>query len=112
MENDANRLDLQEHQGVVTRAKAKQLKSHKDQIQQKKFQGLNFYIIPHQKTYEDLNLINLTLRGKTLFKFDRKNLEETKASKPQLQKQEDLRSIETKNKNSKTQSTKGIRMIN
>ncbi|KAI5676933.1 hypothetical protein M9H77_07883 [Catharanthus roseus] len=35
-------LDMQEHQGVVTRAKAKQLKSHKDQIEQKKFQGLNF----------------------------------------------------------------------
>ncbi|KAI5681678.1 hypothetical protein M9H77_02906 [Catharanthus roseus] len=33
---------MQEHQGVVTRAKAKQLKSHKDQIEQEKFQGLNF----------------------------------------------------------------------
>ncbi|KAI5672637.1 hypothetical protein M9H77_13001 [Catharanthus roseus] len=30
---------MQEHQGVVTRAKAKQLKSHKDQIEQKKFQA-------------------------------------------------------------------------
>ncbi|KAI5664206.1 hypothetical protein M9H77_23529 [Catharanthus roseus] len=37
-----NRLDMQEHQGVVTRAKAKQLKSHKDYIEQEKFQGLNF----------------------------------------------------------------------
>ncbi|KAI5680892.1 hypothetical protein M9H77_02119 [Catharanthus roseus] len=41
-EDDVNRLDMQEHQGVVTRAKAKQLKSHKDQIEQEKFQGLNF----------------------------------------------------------------------
>ncbi|KAI5673856.1 hypothetical protein M9H77_14220 [Catharanthus roseus] len=39
---DVNRLDMQEHQGVVTRDKAKQLKSHKDQIEQGKFQGLNF----------------------------------------------------------------------
>ncbi|KAI5676414.1 hypothetical protein M9H77_07364 [Catharanthus roseus] len=37
-----NWLDVQEHQGVVTRAKAKQLKNHKDQIEQEKFQGLNF----------------------------------------------------------------------
>ncbi|KAI5657217.1 hypothetical protein M9H77_26010 [Catharanthus roseus] len=37
-----NKLDMQEHQGAVTRAKAKQLKSHKDQIEQEKFQGLNF----------------------------------------------------------------------
>ncbi|KAI5653333.1 hypothetical protein M9H77_30520 [Catharanthus roseus] len=41
-EDDVNRLDKQEHQGVVTRAKAKQLKSHEDQIEQDKFQGLNF----------------------------------------------------------------------
>ncbi|KAI5667832.1 hypothetical protein M9H77_17685 [Catharanthus roseus] len=41
-EDDVNRLDMQEHQGVVTRAKARQLKSHKDQIEQEKFQGLNF----------------------------------------------------------------------
>ncbi|KAI5650133.1 hypothetical protein M9H77_36138 [Catharanthus roseus] len=41
-EDDVNRLDMQEHQGVVTRTKAKQLKSHKDQIEQEKFQGLNF----------------------------------------------------------------------
>ncbi|KAI5652276.1 hypothetical protein M9H77_29463 [Catharanthus roseus] len=34
--------DMQEHQGVVTRAKAKQLKSHKDQIEQEKFEGLDF----------------------------------------------------------------------
>ncbi|KAI5671896.1 hypothetical protein M9H77_12260 [Catharanthus roseus] len=40
--SDVNRLDMQEHQGVVTRAKTKQLKSHKDQIEQEKFQGLNF----------------------------------------------------------------------
>ncbi|KAI5663466.1 hypothetical protein M9H77_22789 [Catharanthus roseus] len=33
---------MQEHQGVVTRAKTKQLKSHKDQVEQEKFQGLNF----------------------------------------------------------------------
>ncbi|KAI5652250.1 hypothetical protein M9H77_29437 [Catharanthus roseus] len=33
---------MQEHQGVVTRSNAKQLKSHKDQIEQEKFQGLNF----------------------------------------------------------------------
>ncbi|KAI5652947.1 hypothetical protein M9H77_30134 [Catharanthus roseus] len=33
---------MQEHQGVVTIAKAKQLKSHKDQIEQEKFQRLNF----------------------------------------------------------------------
>ncbi|KAI5649507.1 hypothetical protein M9H77_35512 [Catharanthus roseus] len=37
-------LDMQEHQGVVTRAKTKQLKSHKDQIEQEKFQGLNFNV--------------------------------------------------------------------
>ncbi|KAI5667876.1 hypothetical protein M9H77_17729 [Catharanthus roseus] len=43
-EDDVNRLDMQEHQGVVTRAKAKQLKSHKDQIEQEKFQGLNFNV--------------------------------------------------------------------
>ncbi|KAI5638303.1 hypothetical protein M9H77_23696 [Catharanthus roseus] len=30
---------MQEHQGVVTRAKARQLKSHKDQIEQEKFQA-------------------------------------------------------------------------
>ncbi|KAI5682902.1 hypothetical protein M9H77_04130 [Catharanthus roseus] len=36
-EDDVNRLDVQEHQGVVTRAKAKQLKSYKDQIEQEKF---------------------------------------------------------------------------
>ncbi|KAI5666860.1 hypothetical protein M9H77_16713 [Catharanthus roseus] len=35
---------MQEHQGVVTRTKTKQLKSHKDQIEQEKFQGLNFDI--------------------------------------------------------------------
>ncbi|KAI5658111.1 hypothetical protein M9H77_26904 [Catharanthus roseus] len=34
--------DIQEHLGVVMRAKAKQLKSHKDQIEQEKFQELNF----------------------------------------------------------------------
>ncbi|KAI5673849.1 hypothetical protein M9H77_14213 [Catharanthus roseus] len=39
---NVNGLDMQEHQGVVTRAKVKQLKSHKDQIEQEKFQGLNF----------------------------------------------------------------------
>ncbi|KAI5668591.1 hypothetical protein M9H77_18444 [Catharanthus roseus] len=39
---DVNRFDMQEHQGAVTRAKAKQLKSHKDQIEQEKFQELNF----------------------------------------------------------------------
>ncbi|KAI5682054.1 hypothetical protein M9H77_03282 [Catharanthus roseus] len=39
---DVNRFDMQEYQGVVTRVKAKQLKSHKDQIEQEKFQGLNF----------------------------------------------------------------------
>ncbi|KAI5677077.1 hypothetical protein M9H77_08027 [Catharanthus roseus] len=41
-EDDVNRLDMQKHQGFVTRAKAKQLNSHKDQIEQEKFQGLNF----------------------------------------------------------------------
>ncbi|KAI5671589.1 hypothetical protein M9H77_11953 [Catharanthus roseus] len=41
-EDDVNCLDMQEHQGIMTRAKAKQLKSHKDQIEQEKFQGLNF----------------------------------------------------------------------
>ncbi|KAI5681312.1 hypothetical protein M9H77_02539 [Catharanthus roseus] len=41
-EDDVNRLDMQEHEGVVIRAKTKQLKSHKDQIEQEKFQGLNF----------------------------------------------------------------------
>ncbi|KAI5658399.1 hypothetical protein M9H77_27192 [Catharanthus roseus] len=35
---------MQEHQGVVTRAKEKQLKSNKDQIEQEKFQGLNFHV--------------------------------------------------------------------
>ncbi|KAI5652697.1 hypothetical protein M9H77_29884 [Catharanthus roseus] len=40
--HDVNWLDIQEHQGVVTRAKTKQLKTHKDQIEQEKFQGLNF----------------------------------------------------------------------
>ncbi|KAI5677395.1 hypothetical protein M9H77_08345 [Catharanthus roseus] len=35
-------VDMKEHQRVVTRAKAKQLKSHQDQIKQEKFQGLNF----------------------------------------------------------------------
>ncbi|KAI5667944.1 hypothetical protein M9H77_17797 [Catharanthus roseus] len=40
-DGDVNRLDRQEHQGVVTRTKAKQVKSHKDQIEQEKFQGLN-----------------------------------------------------------------------
>ncbi|KAI5681931.1 hypothetical protein M9H77_03159 [Catharanthus roseus] len=34
--------NMQERIRVVTRAKAKQLKSHKDQIEQEKFQGLNF----------------------------------------------------------------------
>ncbi|KAI5663239.1 hypothetical protein M9H77_22562 [Catharanthus roseus] len=58
MVGDVNQLDVQEHQGVVTRAKAKQRKSHKDQIEQEKFQGLNYNvqdfmgqyakIIPHQ----------------------------------------------------------------
>ncbi|KAI5652473.1 hypothetical protein M9H77_29660 [Catharanthus roseus] len=42
---DVNWLDMQEHQGVVTRAKAKQLKSHNDQIEQEKFQGLNFDMV-------------------------------------------------------------------
>ncbi|KAI5667634.1 hypothetical protein M9H77_17487 [Catharanthus roseus] len=37
--SDVNRLDMQEHQGVVTRAKAKQLKSHKDQIEQENFKA-------------------------------------------------------------------------
>ncbi|KAI5667896.1 hypothetical protein M9H77_17749 [Catharanthus roseus] len=36
--------NMQEHQGVVTRDKAKQLKSHKDQIEQENFQGLNFNV--------------------------------------------------------------------
>ncbi|KAI5681174.1 hypothetical protein M9H77_02401 [Catharanthus roseus] len=39
---DVNRLDTQEHQGIVTRTKAKLLKSHKDQIEQEKFQGLKY----------------------------------------------------------------------
>ncbi|KAI5652594.1 hypothetical protein M9H77_29781 [Catharanthus roseus] len=42
MRYDMNQLDMQEHQGVVTRAKAKELKIHKDKIEQEKFQGLNF----------------------------------------------------------------------
>ncbi|KAI5681638.1 hypothetical protein M9H77_02866 [Catharanthus roseus] len=41
-EPDVNWLDMQEYQGVVTRAKTKQVKNHKDQIEQEKFQGLNF----------------------------------------------------------------------
>ncbi|KAI5682119.1 hypothetical protein M9H77_03347 [Catharanthus roseus] len=45
---------MQEHQGVVTRAKAKQLKSHKDQIEQEKFQGLNFNF--HQPPHFDEEL--------------------------------------------------------
>ncbi|KAI5652327.1 hypothetical protein M9H77_29514 [Catharanthus roseus] len=40
--DDANWLDMQEHQGVGTRAKTKQLKSHRDQLEQEKFRGLNF----------------------------------------------------------------------
>ncbi|KAI5650223.1 hypothetical protein M9H77_36228 [Catharanthus roseus] len=40
--HDVNQLDMQEYLGVVTRAKPKPLKSHKDQIEQEKFQGLNF----------------------------------------------------------------------
>ncbi|KAI5668387.1 hypothetical protein M9H77_18240 [Catharanthus roseus] len=48
---DVNRLDMQEHQGVVTRAKAKQLKSHKDQIEQEKFQGLNFDVQDFMRKY-------------------------------------------------------------
>ncbi|KAI5668988.1 hypothetical protein M9H77_18841 [Catharanthus roseus] len=35
---------MQEHQELVTKAKAKQLNSHKDQIEQEKFQKLNFDI--------------------------------------------------------------------
>ncbi|KAI5652881.1 hypothetical protein M9H77_30068 [Catharanthus roseus] len=40
--SDVYRLDMQEHQGVGTRAKAKQIKSDKYEIEQEKFQGLNF----------------------------------------------------------------------
>ncbi|KAI5677091.1 hypothetical protein M9H77_08041 [Catharanthus roseus] len=52
----SNRLHMQEHQGVVTRAKAKQLKSHKDQIEQEKFQGVNVQgKLPRKKNhFEDL----------------------------------------------------------
>ncbi|KAI5663374.1 hypothetical protein M9H77_22697 [Catharanthus roseus] len=60
------------------------------------------------KIYEDLSLINPILRSKTHFQFDRKNLEEIKASKPQLHKLQDLGLTESKNKNSKTQSKKEI----
>ncbi|KAI5652948.1 hypothetical protein M9H77_30135 [Catharanthus roseus] len=38
-EDDVNRVDMQEHQGVVTIAKAKQLKSHKDQLSKRSFKG-------------------------------------------------------------------------
>ncbi|KAI5648752.1 hypothetical protein M9H77_34757 [Catharanthus roseus] len=38
----SGRTYMKEYQGVVTRAKTKQLKSHKDQIEQEKFPGLNF----------------------------------------------------------------------
>ncbi|KAI5681341.1 hypothetical protein M9H77_02568 [Catharanthus roseus] len=40
--SDVNWLDMQEHQGIVTTDKAKQLNSHKDQIEQEQFQGINF----------------------------------------------------------------------
>ncbi|KAI5675874.1 hypothetical protein M9H77_06824 [Catharanthus roseus] len=42
---------MQEHQGVVTRVKAKQLKSHKDQTEQEKVQGLNFDVQDFMKQY-------------------------------------------------------------
>ncbi|KAI5663749.1 hypothetical protein M9H77_23072 [Catharanthus roseus] len=55
-------VDMQEHQGVVTRAKAKQLKSHKDQIEQENFQGLNFnvqhFIGPYAKVLNKLEIEN------------------------------------------------------
>ncbi|KAI5671844.1 hypothetical protein M9H77_12208 [Catharanthus roseus] len=53
--NDVNRLDMQEHHGTVTRAKKKQLKSHKDQIEQEKFQGLNFYVQDFMGQYAKSN---------------------------------------------------------
>ncbi|KAI5650498.1 hypothetical protein M9H77_36503 [Catharanthus roseus] len=62
-EDDMNWLDMQEHQGVVTKAKAKQLKSHKDQIEQEKFQGLNFdvqdFIGQYAKVLNKLEIENL-----------------------------------------------------
>ncbi|KAI5650382.1 hypothetical protein M9H77_36387 [Catharanthus roseus] len=62
-EDDVNRLDMQEHQGVVIRAKAKQLKSHKDQIEQEKFQGLNFdvqdFMGQYAKVLNKLEIENL-----------------------------------------------------
>ncbi|KAI5653156.1 hypothetical protein M9H77_30343 [Catharanthus roseus] len=42
---------MQEHQGVVTRAKAKQLKNHKDQIEQEKFERLNFDVQDSMRLY-------------------------------------------------------------
>ncbi|KAI5676975.1 hypothetical protein M9H77_07925 [Catharanthus roseus] len=62
-EDDVNWLDMQEHQGVMTRAKVKQLKIHKDQIEQEKFQGLNFevqdFMGQHAKVLNKLEIGNL-----------------------------------------------------
>ncbi|KAI5681675.1 hypothetical protein M9H77_02903 [Catharanthus roseus] len=58
-EDDVNQLDMQEHQGVVTRP-AKQLKSHKDRIEQEKFQGLNFDVQDFMGQYgKDLNKLEI-----------------------------------------------------
>ncbi|KAI5667292.1 hypothetical protein M9H77_17145 [Catharanthus roseus] len=38
-EDDMNRLDMQEHQGVVKRVKVKQLKSHKIKLSKRSFKG-------------------------------------------------------------------------
>ncbi|KAI5664002.1 hypothetical protein M9H77_23325 [Catharanthus roseus] len=59
-----SQIDMKEQQGVVTRAEAKQLKSRKDQIEQEKFQGLNFSVQDFMGKYAKYlfhHLVNLPL---------------------------------------------------
>ncbi|KAI5639680.1 hypothetical protein M9H77_00107 [Catharanthus roseus] len=65
--DEVNRLDMQEHQGIVTRPKAKQLKSNKDQIEQEKFQGLNSDVQDFMGKYAKLSKCNNNLASDLIF---------------------------------------------
>ncbi|KAI5672204.1 hypothetical protein M9H77_12568 [Catharanthus roseus] len=58
--------DMQGHQGVVTRAKEKQLKSHKDQIEQEKFQWLNFNVQDFTGQYAKVLNKNRSYRNESM----------------------------------------------